>query len=92
MIETGSDALAAHAGEEVLDTRADPTIGCAALAMHAVDALTAGGSFVLVANHDPRGIHYMLDAERPGVTTWQALEEGPQRWQIRIAKASAAPH
>jgi len=89
MTDTSERALAARDGEQVVDTRADTTTGCAVLAMGAVDTMAGGDSFVLVANHDPRGIRYMLEAERPGVTTWDALEEGPERWQIRIAAAPA---
>ncbi len=88
---TDPDALQARPTEEVIDTRVNAD-SCANLATRAVDGLAGGGSFLLVADHDPRGIHYMLDAERPGSTTWQLLEDGPQRWQVRIGKvATAAP-
>lgn len=81
--------IAARAGEEVVDTRVDESSSCASLATGAVDSLSAGGSFVLVADHDPRGIDYMLRAERPGATSWEVLEDGPARWQVRITKAAA---
>jgi uncharacterized protein (DUF2249 family) len=81
--------LLAQTGEPVVDTRVHATGSCASLASESVDALEVGGSFVLVADHDPRGIHYMLDAERPGSTRWEPLEDGPDRWQVRIAKVAA---
>jgi len=80
--------IAARAGEQVVDTRIESAGSCAQLATDAVDTLATGGSFVLVADHDPRGIDYMLRAERPGVTSWQVLEDGPERWQIRIGRAA----
>jgi uncharacterized protein (DUF2249 family) len=85
--------LLAQTGEPVVDTRVHAAGSCANMASESVDALEVGGSFVLVADHDPRGIHYMLEAERPGSTSWQPLEEGPDRWQVRIAKVAvgAAP-
>jgi len=79
--------LLARDGESVVDTRVPAAGSCASMANDAVDALAPGGSFVLVADHDPRGIRYMLQAERPGSTTWQVLEDGPERWQARIGLA-----
>lgn len=72
--------------ELIVDTR-EPGVGaCSILTNDAVDGLAVGGSFVLVADHDPIGLHYMLDAERPGATTWQSLADGPQLWKVRITK------
>ncbi len=77
-------------GEPVVDTRIDTSTSCAALANDAADSLTPGGSFLLVADHDPIGIGLMFRAERPGQTTWDVLEAGPERWQVRIGRAAAA--
>lgn len=82
--------LAAASGEQIVDTRLPDAASCAQLATTAVDGLAVGGSFVLVADHDPRGINYMLRAEKPGVTSWEVLEDGPERWQVRIGKTAAA--
>lgn len=81
--------IAAHTGEQVVDTRVPEAGSCANLATAAVDSLGVGASFVLVADHDPRGINYMLLAERPGSTSWNVLEDGPERWQVRIGKTAA---
>lgn len=81
--------LRARPEEPVLDARVRVGMSCAELTNQAVDALAPGASFVLVADHDPVGLHYMLDAERPGGTTWESLESGPERWQARIAKPRA---
>jgi uncharacterized protein (DUF2249 family) len=81
--------IAARTGEQVIDTRIESAGSCAQLATDAVDALAEGASFVLVADHDPRGIDYMLRAERPGATSWEVLEDGPERWLVRIGRAIA---
>jgi uncharacterized protein (DUF2249 family) len=86
-----ANELLAKTGEPVVDTRVHAAGSCANMASQSVDGLAVGGSFVLVADHDPRGIHYMLQAERPGSTSWQVLEDGPDRWQVRIAKVAAVP-
>lgn len=82
------DTVGLHArdGEQVVDARVRVGMSCAELTTQAVDALAPGASFVLVADHDPVGLHYMLDAEKPGETTWENIEAGPERWQARIAK------
>jgi uncharacterized protein (DUF2249 family) len=41
---------------------------------------------VLVADHDPRPLRYLLAAEMPGVTEWQPLDDGPELWRARISK------
>jgi uncharacterized protein (DUF2249 family) len=74
-------------GELVVDTRANTTESCAQVTTRAVDALAAGDSFVLVADHDPTPLRYLLEAERSGLTSWQPVEEGPSRWRVRIRKA-----
>lgn len=81
--------IAAHTGEQIVDTRVHEGGSCANLATTAVDGLPVGASFVLVADHDPRGINYMLRAERPDTTSWDVLEDGPERWQVRIGKTAA---
>lgn len=86
---TADDQLAAQGSEQVVDTRIDSGSSCAMLATNAFDGLTVGGSFLLVADHDPRGINYMLRAERPGTAAWEVLEDGPARWQVRIGKIAA---
>jgi len=85
-----SSQPASAADELVVDTRDPSADSCAAQTNRAVDALAAGASFVLVADHDPIGLRYMLEAERPGVTQWQSLEEGPTTWRARISKVAAA--
>lgn len=86
---TDSNALGAQAGEQIVDTRIDTGHSCADVSTLAFDGLPIGSSFLLVADHDPRGINYMLRAERPGTTSWDVLQDGPTRWQVRIGKVAA---
>ncbi|WP_308492164.1 DUF2249 domain-containing protein [Microbacterium terrisoli] len=77
-----------HSGEQVVDARERGTMSCADMAMGAFDALADKASFVLVADHDPRGIRYMLQAERPGASAWDELESGPEVWQARVTRTA----
>ena len=72
--------------EQVLDTRLATSRSCAELASDTIDELAVGDSFVLIADHDPIGLQYMLQAERPGVVSWELLEDGPPHWRVRVHK------
>jgi len=72
--------------EQIVDTRAPDADSCVNLTTAAVDALAPGASFVLVADHDPIGLCYMLDAERPDAVAWQPVEDGPKTWRMRFTK------
>lgn len=51
--------------------------------------LTAGESFTLVNDHDPKPLHYHFKAEYPGEFEWEYLEAGPTTWRVRIGKPAA---
>ncbi|GGJ07019.1 hypothetical protein GCM10010885_15240 [Alicyclobacillus cellulosilyticus] len=50
------------------------------------DALAAGKQMLIVNDHDPKPLYYQFAAEFPGQFDWTYLEEGPERWQVAIAK------
>ena len=75
--------------EQVVDTRVPDADSCVNLTNAAVETLAPGSSFVLVADHDPVGLCYMLDAERPGTVTWEPLEQGPTTWRVRFTRVPA---
>lgn len=50
------------------------------------DALAPGASLELVNDHDPRPLRYQFEAERGGRFSWDYLEEGPDRWRVRITR------
>ncbi len=53
------------------------------------DALAQGESFELVNDHDPKPLHYQLEAERTGSVDWQYLEQGPRVWRVKIGRRAA---
>ena len=50
------------------------------------DALDPGAAFELINDHDPKPLYYQFQAERAGAVDWTYLEEGPERWRVRIAR------
>lgn len=51
-------------------------------------ALTPGTAYVLVNDHDPKPLWYQFEAEHKGEFTWEALEEGPEVWRVRIGRTA----
>jgi len=76
--------------ERVVDTRVEATQSCAEQTNNALDEIAVGESFVLIADHDPIGLRYMLAAERPGVVDWELLDDGPPYWRVRVRKGETA--
>ncbi len=54
------------------------------------DSLSAGEAFVIHNDHDPKPLYYQLLAERGQVFVWDYLENGPEVWQVKIAKKTDA--
>lgn len=54
-------------------------------------ALGPGGAFVLVNDHDPKPLRYQFAAEHAGEFTWEAVEEGPTVWRVRIGRPAGGP-
>jgi len=52
------------------------------------DDLAPGESFELVNDHDPKPLYYQFQAERSGQVDWTYLEEGPERWRVKVSKAA----
>ena len=50
------------------------------------NALAVGESFVIVNDHDPRPLHYQLQAEYPGQFSWTYLESGPDVWRVQLGR------
>lgn len=69
-----------------LDVRQEPPARRHELIFGTYHALDAGESFVLVNDHDPKPLHYQFAAEHAGQFSWDYLETGPERWQVRIGR------
>jgi uncharacterized protein (DUF2249 family) len=50
------------------------------------DALGDEQSFILINDHDPKPLYYQFLHEREGLFSWEYLEQGPERWRVRITK------
>ena len=50
------------------------------------DALNRGESFIIDNDHDPKPLYYQLLGERGNIFSWEYIVQGPQRWQVKIAK------
>lgn len=53
--------------------------------------LPAGGSFVLINDHDPKHLHDEFEVEHAGSYDWEYLNREPRDWRIRITKHTATP-
>ncbi|WP_209370944.1 DUF2249 domain-containing protein [Brevibacterium renqingii] len=69
-----------------LDVRAEIPARRHELIFETYHGLAAGDAFVLVNDHDPKPLYYQFVAEQAGKFTWDALEEGPERWRVRIGR------
>jgi uncharacterized protein (DUF2249 family) len=72
--------------EQKLDVRVLPPSQRHTLIFQTFEALGPGASFELVNDHDPRPLYYQFAAERAGEFSWDAIEQGPQVWRVRIGK------
>lgn len=54
------------------------------------NALGVGEVFTIINDHDPRPLHYQLQAEYPGQFSWTYLESGPEVWRVNLGRQAAA--
>jgi uncharacterized protein (DUF2249 family) len=50
------------------------------------DELEKGDFFILVNDHDPKPLYYQFLHERKGLFGWEYLEQGPEKWRVKITK------
>ncbi|MBC3539027.1 iron-sulfur cluster repair di-iron protein [Rufibacter sediminis] len=50
------------------------------------DALKGGEAFIIHNDHDPKPLYYQLLGERGNIFKWEYLEQGPEVWEVKIAK------
>ena len=75
-------------GATALDVREVPPPQRHVLIFQTFEALTPGGTFLLINDHDPKPLYYQFKFERDGQFTWDYEEEGPRVWQVRIGKVA----
>lgn len=76
--------------ETILDVRTEPPARRHELIFDSYSSLSAGESFVLVNDHDPKPLWYQFEAEYTGAFQWEYLEQGPEVWRVRIGKPEAS--
>lgn len=54
------------------------------------NALALGKSFIIINDHDPRPLHYQLQAEFPGQFSWIYHQSGPEVWQVELGRQAEA--
>jgi uncharacterized protein (DUF2249 family) len=69
-----------------LDVRSDPPAVRHQRIFDTFAGLAPGAAFILVNDHDPVPLRYQFIAEHPDEVEWQALEEGPEVWRVRIGR------
>ena len=74
-------------GETVIDVRTIVPRERHALIFWTFTRLGSGEGFVLVNDHDPKPLRSQFHAEHPGEFSWEYLEQGPDVWRVRIARA-----
>jgi uncharacterized protein (DUF2249 family) len=55
------------------------------------DALGPGEHFTLLNDHDPLPLYFQFERSRSGQFTWDYVEAGPQRWQVRVGRVASGP-
>ena len=74
------------ADDRVIDIRPETPKRRHEIIFDTFDALPPGSAYVIVNDHDPRPLWYQFAAEHAGEFTWDALEEGPEVWRVRIGR------
>jgi regulator of cell morphogenesis and NO signaling len=80
------EVLGAKEGEPIVDVPSlEPRLKHATI-FEVFDTLQAGESMIIHNDHDPKPVYYQLKSERGDIFTWEYLQQGPEWWDIRVAK------
>lgn len=71
-----------------LDLRETPPAERHPLIFNTFKDLKPGEEFILINDHDPKPLYYQFNAEKEGQFTWDYLEEGPEKWEVKIGKVN----
>jgi uncharacterized protein (DUF2249 family) len=70
----------------IVDVRSVPLWRRLASILQAFDQLTPGDAMELIVDLDPWPLRSYVEATRAGACEWQALEDGPQSWRVRLTR------
>ena len=73
-----------------IDVRIVPPGQCHPRIFTMANALGVGEAFTIINDHDPKPLHYQLQAEYPGQFSWTYLESGPEVWRVNLGRQAAA--
>ena len=90
LARTEPPARGGREGDIDLDVREDPPARRHERIFETYSALRPGTGFVLINDHDPKPLYYQFAAEHAGEFEWDALEEGPEVWRVRIGRRPLA--
>lgn len=45
-----------------------------------------GEAFEFINDHDPKPLYYQMEAESKEPFRWEYIEEGPEKWKVRVVK------
>jgi uncharacterized protein (DUF2249 family) len=78
-----------NAAVELINVPTVPPPQRHALIFSTFDALPTGSAFEIVNDHDPMPLYFQFERTRAGQFEWQYLENGPERWHVRIGRRQA---
>jgi uncharacterized protein (DUF2249 family) len=70
--------------ERVIDVRDIPPRHRHAIIFQLFDHLGPENSLQLIADHDPRPLHFQFEAGYGARCDWSYLEQGPDVWRVRL--------
>ncbi len=77
--------------DDVLDVRPIPRGERHPQIFGRFEALSVGGAFELLNDHDPRPLRSQFDAKYADAYSWDYVETGPEEWRVRIGKVTEHP-
>ncbi len=54
------------------------------------ETLAPGLAMEIINDHDPKPLHYQLEAEYSGQFDWQYIAEGPEIWRVRLERRESS--
>jgi len=83
-----SEFMQKTANEKKLDVRKLPPKDRHPVVTKTWERLDCGSSLLLVNDHDPLPLYHQFACQYEGQFQWTYLEQGPEVWQVRLAKGN----
>ena len=55
-----------------------------------LQALKPRQSFMVISDHEPRPLHYQIQARFPDLFGWNYVQQGPDVWRVVISREEAS--